>query len=48
MKCSVLARTVRPDWALCDDHVQKRIDRALGVKATAPHPDLPRLAHRAT
>ena len=35
-------RTVRPDWALCEDHGQKVIDRALGV--TAPVGDLPRWA----
>jgi hypothetical protein len=35
-------RTVRPGWALCDDHIQKRIDRALGVTAPEPVGDMPR------
>ena len=35
-------RTVRPGWALCDDHAQRLTDRWLCIKPPEPQPDLPR------
>ena len=35
-------RTVRPDWALCDDHAEKLFDRMNRITAPEPQPELPR------
>ena len=35
-------RTVRPNWALCDDHAQKFTDRWEGITPPEPQPELPR------
>ena len=35
-------RTVRPGWALCDDHAQKFTDRWEGISPPEPQPELPR------
>ena len=35
-------RTQRPNWTLCDDHAQERIDRAVGVTEPEQQAELPR------
>lgn len=35
-------RATRPDWAYCDAHAQQLVERALGIKAPEPQPELPR------
>jgi hypothetical protein len=35
-------RACAPGWNRCFDHVEKWLDRMLGIKAPKPQPELPR------